>query len=89
MSLTRWDPYREVVSLRDAMNRLFDESWLRPAGLRGADGEGQGLFVPLDMVEKDDQIVVTAPLPGLKPEDVDISVTGNTLTIKGEFRQEH
>lgn len=40
------------------------------------------------MVEKDDQIIVTAPLPGLKPEDVDIRITGNMLTIKGEFREE-
>ena len=88
MSLTRWDPYREAVSLREAMNRLFDESWLGPSWEREGNGDSQGVFVPVDMVEKDDQIIVTAPLPGLKPEDVDIRITGNMLTIKGEFREE-
>jgi HSP20 family protein len=88
MSLSRWDPYRESVSLREAMNRLFDESWLGPSWSREGDGDAQGIFVPLDMVEKDDQIEITAPLPGLKAEDVDIRVTGDILTIKGEFREE-
>ncbi|MBC7238221.1 MAG: Hsp20/alpha crystallin family protein [Chloroflexi bacterium] len=87
MALTRWDPFREMVSLRDAMNRLFDESWLRPWWRLG-EGETPSVFVPLDMVETDGDIVISAPLPGLKPEDVDISITGNTVTIKGEFREE-
>jgi HSP20 family protein len=87
MSLTRWDPFREMVSLRDAMDRLFEESFVRPLSSRTAGSDG-GLTVPIDMYETEDNVVVTAPMPGLKPEDVDISITGNTLTVKGEFKAE-
>lgn len=85
MALTRWDPFREIMSLREAMNRMFDESlspWQRESWQRAP------MSVPLDMYETDDQVVVTAELPGIKPEDVDIRVTGNTLSIKGEVKQE-
>lgn len=86
MSLSRWDPFREMVSLREAMDRLFEESFVRPS--RGASwGEG-ALTVPVDMYETDEDIVVSAAVPGLKPEDVDINITGSTLTLKGEFRSE-
>lgn len=85
MSLVRWDPFREMISLRDAMSRLLDESFLRPWWTSEDRGE---VFVPIDMYETDDEFVVSAPLPGLKPEDVEINVVGNTLTIKGEFRED-
>lgn len=86
MSLTRWDPYREMLSLREAMDRLFEES-LVPSRRRREEREG---VTPLavDMTEKDDALVVKTDLPGLKPEDVDISIRENTLTIKGKFEAE-
>lgn len=86
MALTRWDPFREMVSLREAMDRLFEEGFVRPT--RGWLSSELGLRVPMDMYETDDSVVVSAALPGLKSEDVDISITGNTLTLKGEFRSE-
>jgi len=87
MALTRWDPFREMVSLRDAMDRLLERSLIRP--LRDWPGlMGSGLAISVDMYETDDDLVISAELPGLKPEDVDISVTGNTLTLKGEFQTE-
>lgn len=87
MALMRWDPFREALSLREAMDRLFEESFVRP--FRGWPTRvTTGLAVPVDMYETDDNLVVSADLPGLKPEDVDISITENTLTIKGEFRSE-
>ena len=86
MALTRWEPFREMVSLRDVMDRLFEESFIRPA--RGWLRSELGPTVQMDMYETDDDLVINADLPGLKPEDVDISITGNTLTIKGEFRSE-
>lgn len=82
MSLSRWDPFREMVSLREAMDRLFEESFVRPSWGEGA------LTVPVDMYETDEDIVVSAAVPGLKPEDVDINITGSTLTLKGGFRSE-
>jgi HSP20 family protein len=84
-NIIRWDPFGEMVYLRQAMGRLFDESFSRPWGLVHRDGE---TFVPLDVYETEDELVVKASLPGVKSEDVDISITGDTLSIKGEFKSE-
>jgi HSP20 family protein len=87
MALVRWDPFREMTSLRKAMERLFDESFVRP--FEGWPERGElGLTIPLDMSETDEAVVVRADLPGLKPDDVDISLMGNMLTPKGEFHAE-
>ncbi|MGC9399684.1 MAG: Hsp20/alpha crystallin family protein [Anaerolineae bacterium] len=73
----------DFVSLRDAMNRLLEESWVRPFG------EGFGPQVPaVDMIDKEDHILVKATVPGLKAEDLEITTVGNTLTIKGEVKEE-
>jgi HSP20 family protein len=85
MAIDRWDPFREAVSLRDAMNALFQESVLRPSsGL----SQGSAVALPLDVSENDNEFVVKASLPGVKPEDVQITVHGETLTIQGESRFE-
>jgi HSP20 family protein len=88
MTLTRWEPFREIVSLREAMDRMFDEGFIRPfrAWPHRFDGELGG--VPLDMYETEEALVIKASVPGVKTEDIDITVTGNMLTIKGEFRKE-
>ncbi len=83
MSLTRWDPYREMLSLREAMDRLFEGSLVPSA--RGREQRTRPVPIAVDMVETDDALVVKSNLPGLKPEDVDITIRENTLTIKGEF----
>jgi HSP20 family protein len=74
-----------MMHLRQAMDRLFDESFTRPWRLLGREGE---TFVPLDVYESEDELVVKASLPGVEPEDVDVSITGDTLSIKGEFKSE-
>lgn len=86
MSLSRWDPFREMLSLREAMNQLLESSFVRPGG--GAQGAGQGQGLPLDVHEQGDNYVVTAALPGVKPEDIHIDVLGDTLTIRAETSQE-
>lgn len=83
MSLMRLDPYREMLSLRDAMNRLFEESVV-PSSMRRAEREPSAP-VAVDMYEVDGEIVVKSDLPGIDPEDVDISISDNMLTIKGQF----
>ncbi len=84
-NLTRWEPVREMVTLRDAMDRLFDEAFTRPWY---GDG-GNTLGMPaVDMYQTDDDVIVKATVPGMKPEDIQISVTGDTLTIKGETKEE-
>ena len=84
MSLARWDPFTDLMNLREAVNRLFEESFVRP---------GRGLCygpttVPVDMYHEDGNLVVKASVPGVKPEDIDVSVMGNTLTIKGEMKED-
>ncbi len=84
-NLIRWEPMRDAVTLRDAMDRLFDEAFTRPWGLM--DG-GRGAGGPaVDMYQTDNEVVVKAAVPGMKPEDVQISVTGDMLTIKGETQE--
>lgn len=86
-SLVRWEPFSDLVSLRDAMDRLFEDSFVRPRAGWMAPFGGQTLAV--DMYETDDDVVVKTAIPGIKSEDIDISVTGETLTIKGETKAEN
>jgi HSP20 family protein len=80
MAIVRWDPFRD---LQERMNRMFDDSY-RGAG-RGEDwGLGGAWAPPVDIYEKDGNIVVKAELPGVDPKDVDVRVENNTLTIRGE-----
>jgi len=73
-----------MLSLREAMNQLMEESFVRPTTAQGAKN-----FVPaLDLSETAEGYLVEAALPGLKPEDVEVTVENNVLTIKGETRQE-
>ncbi|HEY5731040.1 MAG TPA: Hsp20/alpha crystallin family protein [Anaerolineales bacterium] len=82
-NLIRWEPAREMMSLRDAMDRLFDDAFTRPLSIR------DGWSVPaIDMYQTDDEIVVKASLPGIKADEVQINVTGEVLTLKGEVRHD-
>jgi HSP20 family protein len=84
MDLVRWDPFREMVSLRDAMDRLVEGSFV---GMPMRRREGPEALA-LDVYETDSDLKVEASLPGFKPGDVDISVVGNTLNIKAETERE-
>ncbi len=82
-NLIRWEPAREMMTLREAMDRLFDDAFTRPLSLR------DGWSAPaIDMYQTDDEIVVKAALPGFKPEEVQINVTGEVLTLKGELKHQ-
>ncbi len=85
MDLIRWEPFRDIMTLRNAMDRLFEESFVRPSRLWPERGVGE---LPLDVYQTANDVVVKAALPGVKPEEVDISITGDTLTIKGEHKEE-
>src|SRR5512143_233516 len=84
-NLIRWQPMRDMVTLRDAMDRLFDEAFTRPWG---SDGQTTLGMPAVDMYQTDDDVVVKMAVPGMKPDDVQISVTGDIITIKGETREE-
>jgi HSP20 family protein len=85
MAIERWDPFREAVSLRDAMNSLFQDSFVRPGGTMAQSGSAA---LPLDVYETENEFVIRASLPGVKPEDVQITVQGDTVTIRGESKAE-
>jgi len=85
MTMIRWEPFREMMTLRNAMDRLFEESFVRPSRFWPDVGRGE---LPLDMYQTANDVVIKAALPGVKPEEVDISITGDTLTIKGEHKEE-
>ena len=87
MSIIKYDPFRELRSLQDEMNRLFMSNYSQ----RGASEEGfsSGAWNPqVDIFENKDQIVLEAELPGMKPGDVNISIENNVLTIHGERKFE-
>ncbi len=83
-TITRWDPFQDVLSLREAMSQLMEESFVQPTAAQG----GKNFVPALDLSETAEGYLVEAALPGVKPEDVEITVENNVLTIKGETRQE-
>lgn len=85
MSLIRWDPFREMISLREAIDRLFEESFVRPRGWLEAE---RVMSVPLDIYEEGDDLIVKATVPGVKPEDLNVQIQNNVLTISGETKEE-
>ena len=80
-----YDPFRQMAPLSDAMNRLFRESHVWPQSAEASTWAGAG-SVPVDVQETADAFVVTAELPGWKPEDVKISLQDDSLTISGQYR---
>ena len=85
VSLVRYRPFTGMANLRQAMDRLFDGRFFAPYRLFTFE---TGDITPIDMYHTEKEVVVKATLPGVKPEEVDISITGDTLTIKGETKAE-
>jgi HSP20 family protein len=83
MALDRWDPFRDMMTVREAMDRWLQQS---------ISGTGQILSnlrpdsIPIDLVEHDDSFEIRAALPGVKPEDVEVTVQGERVTIRAEVR---
>ena len=82
----RTSPLGELVSLRQAMDRLFEDSFVRPRtwGLNTTEGLG----LPLDVISGTDELIVEAALPGVNPEDVEITVEDGTLSIRADSHSE-
>lgn len=83
-NLRRWDPFSEMMSLRDAVNQLFEESFVSPARFGGSGS----LSLPMNVSETPESFIVEAVVPGLRPEDLEVTLEDNVLTIRGEVRQE-
>ena len=86
-NLTRWEPTREMMTLREAMDRLFDDAFTRPFSL-SREGGSSWSSPAIDMYQTDNDVVVKAALPGIKADEVQINVTGDILTIRGETKLE-
>ncbi len=81
MTLVRWDPFRNLLTLQERMNRLFDES------LHRGDTESfdRGTWTPpVDIYETEQEVVLVTEIPGMDEKDVEIEVRDNVLTLKGE-----
>jgi HSP20 family protein len=89
MALIRWEPAREINSLQQEMNRLFNTFFETPTS-GGQAGNGARRWMPaMDLVETDEHFVLRADLPGLGHGDVDLSLEENVLTLSGERKAEH
>ena len=95
-NITRWSPFGDVgtsdlgsglLSLRHAMDRLFQDAFVRPSEFFGSTGNGQSSLA-MDVYETENDCVVTAAIPGVRPEDVEITVQGDVLTVKAEAKTE-
>jgi HSP20 family protein len=85
-SLMRWDPLREMTTMREMMDRTFDEAFFDTPRLWSRRFEGFPLA--LDIAEDQESYMVKASIPGVDPNDVEVTLTDNTLTIKGEVKEE-
>jgi HSP20 family protein len=81
---TGWEPVREMMTLREAMDRLFDDAFTRPINMSAVSS-----LPTIDLYQTSDEVVVKAALPGLKADEVQITVTADVLTLRGEFKQEN
>jgi HSP20 family protein len=90
MALVRWEPVREITSIQNEMNRLFNTFFDTPTTGNGGTGTSPRRWVPaMDLVETDDSFVLKADLPGLTEGDVNVEVEDNVLTVSGERKAEH
>jgi HSP20 family protein len=88
MALVRWEPARELSSLQNEMNRLFNTFFDTPTP--GGNGGSVRRWIPsMDLVETEEHFVLRADLPGLSEEDVSIELEDNVLTVSGERKAEH
>jgi HSP20 family protein len=84
-NIIRWEPFRDVMSLRDAMDRMFEERFWRAPVPFAPWAEGG---MSIDMYETEDTVVVKTPIPGVTADEIDVSITGDNLTIRAEVKED-
>jgi HSP20 family protein len=86
MAIIKWDPFRDIMTLRDRMNRLFEDM----SAYRGEEKDlGASAWAPaVDIYETENEVVLTAEVPGVDEKDIEIKVEDNTLTLRGERKFE-
>jgi len=83
-TLSVWDPMRDLMTMRQTMDRLLDDRWLQPR--QASNGNAGTLFLPIDVYSNENEVVLLASMPGLKADDVEIVLQGDTVTVKGEYK---
>ena len=83
--ITRYDPFREALSLRRTMDQLFEQSFVQPGLMPGS----PSLMAPMDVCETENGYEVDVALPGVRPEDIELMVDQNTLTIRGRYSRQN
>ncbi len=83
--ITRYDPFQEALSLRRAMDQLFEQSFVRPSSMPGS----PSLLAPMDICETPNGYEVDVALPGVRPEDIELVVDQNSLTIRGRYSHQN
>jgi HSP20 family protein len=82
--ISRWDPVRDMITMRQAMDRMLDDAFAR-----GSESRGTGAWLlPMDAYITDDAIVIRADVPGIKSDEIEITLEGDTLAIRGEIKRE-
>ena len=89
MALIRWEPVRELSTIQNEMNRLFNTFFESPTPANGGSTTLRRWIPPMDLVETDDDFVLRADLPGLTEADVNIELEDSVLTVSGERKAEH
>lgn len=84
MNLIRFNPFAEVTSLRDQINRLFDEASVPRGEARGESGGGRVWGPLVDILETENDVTVRMDVPGVDKESIDVQLTGETLAVRGE-----
>jgi HSP20 family protein len=84
MVLRRWEPFRELRQMQENMDRMWRS--FSPGG--GETGDEENWAIPLDVVQQGDNIIVKASVPGVNPEDIDVSIENDVLIIKGQTKEE-
>ena len=89
MAIVRWEPFRDLMTVQERMNRIFEEAF---RGARGGEDDwalGGTWAPPVDIYEQNGNLVLKAELPGIDPKDVDVRVENNVLTLNGERKFEN
>ncbi len=87
MALVRWDPFRDLVTLKERMDRLFEDTFARSRSIEESLAPGSW-SPPVDIYETDENIVLKAELPGIERKDITLEVKENILTLKGDRKFE-
>ena len=80
-NITRWEPFREMRRVQNWMDQMFDDALTQRLGM------GYSGLAPIDLYQTDDEVVVEAIMPGMRSEDISISITGDTVTVEGQVRE--